>query len=402
MAESAIGQEGTLRFAIAGLGSAGCMMIPAALKHPNVQLTAAADLDEECLGKFRDDFQAEIHPGMESLCQSPNVDAIYIATPTQLHTDHALLALNAGKHVVLEKPMALTLEDADAMIQCAERNGRQLVVGHSHSYETPIRRIRDIVRTGRLGELRMIHNWYYTDWIYRLRNPEELDTSLGGGITFRQGSHQFDIIRTIGGGMLRSVRAMTGRWDPERPAEGSHTVFLEFEDGTPATAVYNGYDRFHTSELTFGIGEQGQKVNVSEYARSRKTIKYGAGPEDESSRKRASVRYGGARSSGRSPSNDNPPFYGLTVVSCQDGDIRQSADGLIIYGPEEREEIPLATDESGRDAVISELYEAVVNDHPPAHSGQWGKANLEVCLAVLESAENRKEVYLSHQVAAGD
>jgi len=195
---------------------------------------------------------------------------------------------------------------------------------------------------------------------------------------------------------------MTGRWDPERPAEGSHTVFLEFEDGTPATAVYSGYDRFHTSELTFGIGEQGQKVDVSEYARSRKAIKSGAGPEDESSRKRASVRYGGARSSSRSPSNDNPPFYGLTVVSCQYGDIRQSADGLIIYGPEEREEIPLATGESGRDAVISELYEAVVNGRSPAHSGRWGKANLEVCLAVLESAENRKEVYLSHQVATGD
>ena len=159
MVESDSGQGSTLRFAIAGLGTAGCMMIPAALKHPHVELTAAADLDEECLGKFHDDFQAEVHAGIESLCQSPNVDAIYIATPTQLHTEHALLALNAGKHVVLEKPMALTLDDAEAMIQCAERNGRQLVVGHSHSYETPIRRIRDIVRSGRLGELRMIHNW---------------------------------------------------------------------------------------------------------------------------------------------------------------------------------------------------------------------------------------------------
>lgn len=400
MVENASGHAVKLRFAIAGLGSAGCMMIPAAMKHPHVELTAAADLDEECLGKFHDDFQAEVHAGMQSLCRSPNVDAVYIATPTQLHTEHALMALNSKKHVVLEKPMALTLEDADAMIRCAESNGVQLVVGHSHSYETPIRRIRDIVRGGQLGELRMIHNWYYTDWIYRLRNPEELDTSLGGGITFRQGSHQFDIIRTIGGGLLRSVRAMTGRWDPERPAEGSHTVFLEFEDGTPATAVYNGYDRFHTSELTFGIGEQGQKVDTSVYAQSRTAIKNGAGPEDESSRKRASVRYGGARSSSRLASNANPPFYGLTVVSCQDGDIRQSADGLIIYGPEAREEIPLPTGESGRDAVINELYEAVVNGRPPAHSGRWGKANLEVCLAVLESAKDRKEVYLSHQVAA--
>src|SRR5438105_864069 len=117
--------------------------------------------------------------------------------------------------------------------------------------------MRELVRGGELGPLQMMHTWYYNDWLYRPRLPEELDTALGGGVTFRQGAHQFDILRLLGGGLVRSVRAATGVWDPSRPTEGSHTAFLDFENGVVATAVYNGYDHFHTSELTYGIGAAG-------------------------------------------------------------------------------------------------------------------------------------------------
>lgn len=388
-----------LRFAIAGLGTAGCMMLPAVQKHPHLQLTAAADADPEPLEHFQRDFQVDIHCSVADLCQNPNVDAIYIATPTHLHTEHALMALEHGKHVVLEKPMALTLDDAEQMIQTAERCGVQLVVGHSHSFERPIRAMREMVQSGELGRLRMLHNWYFTDWMYRPRNAGELDTQLGGGVTFRQGSHQFDIIRMIGGGLVRSVRAMTGVWDAQRPTEGSHVVYLEFEDGTPATAVYSGYDRFHTTELTFGVGEQGQLANLSAYGRARQALRELQGTDAEASLKRSSAQYGGARSRQAASPAPHPPFYGLTLASCEHGDIRQSADGLTVYGEHDKREIPLPTDESGRDAVVRELYDAAVHHRPPVHSGRWGKANLEVCLAVLESAQQRREIFLSHQIA---
>jgi phthalate 4,5-cis-dihydrodiol dehydrogenase len=392
----------TVRVAIAGLGAAGCMMIPALLKHPSIKITAAADTDPAPLEKFREDFQAETFRSVEVLCMSPNVDAIYIATPTQYHTEHTLLALEHRKHVVLEKPMALNLADADAMIAAAARHGVQLVVGHSHSFEPPIRKIREIVRSGQVGRLRMLHNWYFTDWLYRPRNVEELDTQLGGGVTFRQGSHQFDIVRWIAGGLVRSVRAMTGVWDARRPTEGSHVVYLEFEDGTPATAVYSGYDRFHTAELSFGIGEQGQPVDTSGYSRARTALRRVGSAEEEAALKRSSVRYGGPRPRPMSGTAPYPPFYGLTIVSGEKGDIRQSAHGLFIYGEEQRREIPLPTDETGRDAVVRELYEAVVNGRQPVHGGRWGKANLEVCLAVLASARDRAEVFLAHQTATLD
>jgi phthalate 4,5-cis-dihydrodiol dehydrogenase len=402
MAEAPAQDMPTLRVAIAGLGTAGCMMLPAVLKHPHLQLTAAADIDAEPLEHFQRDFQVEIHRHVADLCRSPHVDAIYLATPTHLHTEHALTAMQEGKHVVLEKPMALTLDDAEVMIQTAERYGVQLVVGHSHSFERPIRAMREIVRSGELGRLRMLHNWYFTDWMYRPRHAGELDTRLGGGVTFRQGSHQFDIIRMIGGGLVRSVRAMTGVWDAQRPTEGSHVVYLEFEDGTPATAVYSGYDRFHTSELTFGVGEQGQLADLSTYGRSRQALRALPGVEAEVSLKRASAQYGSRRSRQAAGATPHPPFYGITLVSCEYGDLRQSADGLTIYGKHDKRSLPLATDETGRDAVVRELYEAVVHQRPPVHSGRWGKANLEVCLAVLESAQRRQEMLLSHQIAPQD
>jgi phthalate 4,5-cis-dihydrodiol dehydrogenase len=238
--------------------------------------------------------------------------------------------------------------------------------------------------------------------MYRPRNPGELNTELGGGVTFRQGSHQFDLLRLIGGGLVRSVRAMTGVWDEERPTEGSHVVYLEFEDGTPATAVYSGYDRFHTAELTFGVGEQGQRVNTSAYGRARSALQAAGDAEAEAALKRTSSQYGGTRSRQSADPAPHPPFYGLTLVSCEKGDIRQSADGLTIYAEDEKREIPLPTDETGRDAVVRELYEAIVHDRPPLHSGRWGKANLEVCLAVLESARLRQEIRLSHQVPTLD
>jgi phthalate 4,5-cis-dihydrodiol dehydrogenase len=386
-----------LRMGIVGLGIAGSALLPSIAKHPHVKVTAASGRNKERLEKFASDYQAEYHLNVEDLCQSEQVDAIYIASPTELHVEHVKVAAQYKKHIIVEKPMAVSLEEADELIHIAESSGIHMIVGHSFSFEPPIRKMREIIEEGTLGNVRMIHNWYFNDWLYRPRTPEELDTSLGGGVTYRQGSHQFDIIRYLGGGMLRSVRAMTGRWDASRSTEGAHTAYLEFEDGTVATAVYNGYDRFHTAELTFGIGEGGPSLKSTGYASSRKNIQQLGNREAEKSLK-SEKGYGGSRSKNYAKEEYHQPFFGLTVVSCEQGDIRQSPNGLIIYGEDEKYEIVLQ-EETGRDVMIAELYDAVVHDRPSVHDGRWGKANLEVCNAVLASAKERKEIYLSHQVA---
>ena len=117
--------------------------------------------------------------------------------------------------------------------------------------------MREIVRSGELGKLCMINSWNYNEFMYRPRMKHEL--AMTRGVVLNQGPHHVDIVRLIGGGMVRSVRAMTGIWDPLRQWEGSYSCYLEFEDGTPATLVYSGYGFFDTAELFNWVGEGGQR-----------------------------------------------------------------------------------------------------------------------------------------------
>ena len=92
------------------------------------------------------------------------------------------------------------------------------------------------------------------------------------------------------------------------------------------------------------------------------------------------------------------PHFGLTLVSCERGDIRQSPDGLLVYSERGREEIALPADKSPRDLVIAEFADAIAGK-PVTHTGRWGLANLEVCTAAIESSRTGKEIELKHQVA---
>ncbi|WP_206922418.1 Gfo/Idh/MocA family protein [Alicyclobacillus suci] len=386
-----------IRLGVAGLGTAFCKMLPAFLKHPGIRMVAAASPVEEERTNFARDFDVPVYHDAEELAELSNVDALYISTPTPLHAEHVACALRNGKHVLVEKPLSLDVDTALALVQMAEQQGVILLVGHSHSFDPPIQEIRRIVETGRLGRVRMIHNWCYSDWIYRPRLPDELNTALGGGVVFRQGAHQFDIIRLIGGGLVRSVRATTGIWDGSRPTEGAHTVFLEFTDGTVATAVYNGYDHFHSSELTFGLGEWGEVDDyraMPQYGRQRRQVQL-ADTQTEVQMKRSRAGY---CSTAQYAAVERLPLFGMTMVSCENGDIRQTPQGLAVYGDREIEYLHLPENVTAHDSVVSEFHDAIEGIRCPIHDGRWALATLEVCLAVLDSSKQQKEVFLQHQV----
>jgi phthalate 4,5-cis-dihydrodiol dehydrogenase len=226
------------------------------------------------------------------------------------------------------------------------------------------------------------------------------ELAMSRGVVLNQGPHHVDIVRLIGGGMVRSVRAMTGVWDKARQWDGSYTCYLEFEDGTPATLVYSGYGFFDTAELFDWVGEGGQPRDPDTNLKVRKALREVRGPEEEERLKDA-MRFAGRREGEFSHVWSGPrhqPFFGLTIVSCEKGDIRQTPDGLKIYGEAEQREIKLPAGSRGREAEVEELYNAVMNGRPVFHGGRWGTATLEVCLAMLESAKQRKEIFLSHQV----
>src|SRR5262249_11756640 len=155
----------------------------------------------------------------------------------------------AGKHVIVEKPLALTLEDCDAIIAAGEKSGVQLIVGHTHGFDPAVREMARIIRSGEVGALALIAMWNYTNFMYRPRR-EELDTSKSGGIIFNQIPHQIDILRGLGG-EIRSVRAIAKQLDPARPTEGLASALLQFESGASAALIYSGYDRFDSDEFHY-------------------------------------------------------------------------------------------------------------------------------------------------------
>src|SRR5205085_24748 len=160
---------------------------------------------------------------------------VYIASPHRFHVDHVKLAAQHRKHILLEKPMALSLQDGREMIEAAKQANIKLLVGHSHSYDLPYLRTREMIRSGGYGPVRMINALNFTDFLYRPRRPEELDTKAGGGVVFSQAAHQVDIVRLLSGSKATSVRAFTGNWDASRPTEGAYNAQISFEDGSFAS-----------------------------------------------------------------------------------------------------------------------------------------------------------------------
>jgi phthalate 4,5-cis-dihydrodiol dehydrogenase len=258
-----------------------------------------------------------------------------------------------------------------------------------------------MIAGGDYGALGMINNWVYSDFLYRPRRAEELDTAQGGGILFNQVPHQVDVARHLAGGLVRSVRAYTGVWDRRRPTEAASAAFLDFENGAAATLVYNGYDHFDSDEFAFWVGEGGQ-AKTARHGQSRALLDPDLAPADETALKYA-TGYGGEHPAarGRIASGSHQPHFGALIASCERADLRPSADGVLVYADEGVREVPLETSSNGvpgRGDTLDELYRAVFHGQPVFHSARWGKATLAVCLAIQQSGRERREVLVEHQV----
>jgi phthalate 4,5-cis-dihydrodiol dehydrogenase len=379
-----------LRLGIAGCGNAGHAVLRDLGKFSGVTLGAVADVRKEAQESVRKKYpEVETFDSVEAMCRSRDVDALWIATPNELHASHVIAAAQHGKHIICEKPMALSLAECDAMIGAAASNGVKLLL-HSKADDPPVVKMREVILSGRLGRVIQINTWNYKGWLKSARLPAEVDTSKGGGVVYRQAPHQVDIVRAIGGGLVKKVRAVAGRWNAQFNTEGNFTALLEFEDGTPATLVFNGYGFFDMTEMTWNIGEGGYVSSARDGAAD--------GPAGAVE---PAVRYAmPLRAEGRERRGERKqPFYGLTLVSCEKGDMRQSPDGLYIYTEKGREELfcPPFLD---RGAQLLKLHEAITQNRSFITDGRWGKATLEVVLAILQSSKKRREITLSHQVPA--
>jgi predicted dehydrogenase len=289
-------------------------------------------------------------------------------------------------------------------VDAAQAGGIKLLAGHTHSFDAPIRKIRELVKSGALGPLRAINGWNFNEFNHRPRTHRELVATRGP--VLNQGPHHVDIVRQIAGGKVRSVRANTIP-DAVTGVEGGYTAYLEFEDRVPATLVYDGRSLFDTAELFWWVGEGGDDRDPdSAQIRRRAFLEIAGKPQAERERllesQKDSGRYGGPNAYTSRHGSKHQPFFGLLVVSCENGTVRQSPDGLYVYGANGRTEVPVAHEVGGRVAELNEMYDAITAERAPFHDGAWGLATLEVCFGILESARTGKEIMMTRQVATGD
>ncbi len=386
-----------LRIGVAGLGRAFTLMLPTFTRDARIRLIAGADPLAQARARFSHDFGAPTYASVEALCADPAVQVVYIATPHQFHAEHVQIAAAHGKHVLVEKPMAITLAQCSAMIAATDAAGVAMIVGHSHSFNTPILRTRALIDSGEFGAVRMLTALNFTDFLYRPRRPEELDTHSGGGVIHSQATHQIDILRLLGGGRVRSVFAHTGAWDRARPTEGAYQALLSFESGVIASATYSGYGHFDSDAWMDQIGEMGQPKCAQDYGAARQRLA-DLGVSAQESTLKARRNYGGDLY--RPPAADlaqDHQHFGPVIVSCDKADLRPTATGIEICGNTQRRFEALPRPAVPRSEVIDELVDVLLHDKPALHCGAWARATTEVCLALLASAASQMPQTLQWQ-----
>jgi phthalate 4,5-cis-dihydrodiol dehydrogenase len=382
------GTADPVRLGITGLGLAGSFMIRAAAVHPRFRLCAAMDPLPRPRQAFSQQFGARVYGEFPELCEDPEVEAIYISSPHRFHASQTIAALEHGKHVLVEKPLALTVDDCDAIVAAADRTGLNVIVGHTHAFDPSIREMHRIIASGELGRLGIILALNYNDFLLRPHRADEFDDPRGGGIAFNQISHQIEIVRLLGGN-VRSVRAHMGALDSARDAPGHFTALLTFENEAAASLTFSSYDFFDSDELHHWIAEGGTDKPRNRHGSTRKAF-LARTSEVEAHR---ALAFGGRVLPTEQP---HLPHFGVVIATCERGDIRLSADGLLIHGIDGAREVavPRGMGRPGQGDALDALWAALRDGRRCVHDARWGRTTVRVVLAILQSSASRSEVFL--------
>jgi phthalate 4,5-cis-dihydrodiol dehydrogenase len=386
---SARAAQPPIRLGIAGLGLAGSFMIRAAVAHPGIALCAAMDPLSRPREAFARQFDAPVYSDFHDLCRDRSVEAIYISSPHRFHARQAVEAMQQGKHVLVEKPLALTLEECDEVVAAADRTGLHLIVGHTHAFDPNIREMRRIIASGELGRLGMILTFNYNDFLLRPHRADEFDSERGGGIAFNQVAHQIEIVRLLGG-RIRSVRASLGALDRSRPATGHCVAFLEFENGAAASVVFSAYDFFDSDELHHWIAEGGTTKEPHRQGKTREAFLARASDLEA----HQALGFGARELPTEQP---HLPHFGFIVATCERGDMRLSPNGILIHATDGTREvaIPRGPGRPGQGDALDALWEALREGRRCVHDARWGRGTVEIILAILQSSKSHREVRLS-------
>jgi len=208
--------------------------LPVLREIPQVEIVAAGNLHPESLMRLAHDFQIpKTYVDFQKMAEDPEIDAVVIGLPNYLHAPVTIQMLEAGKHVFCEKPMAMNVKEAKAMIEAARRADRRLMIGHMWRFDVEIRWLRDVVASGKIGQVYKVKS--HAVWLHEGPRTESWFTQpqfAGGGALADMGVHSIDTLRFILG-EARPIRvfARTGTYFRPIKLEDTASLMIEFEGG---------------------------------------------------------------------------------------------------------------------------------------------------------------------------
>lgn len=189
-----------IKFAIVGYGHIGKRHAEHIRNNKACKLVAICDSDTDVMDQLPDK-EISYYPNIEDLLSATTADVVCICTPNYLHCAHAVAALNAGKHVVVEKPMALSEAECDEMIDAADKHRRIIFAVKQNRYNPPVAAVKELITSGRLGKIYMMQVncfWNRSDDYYA-QSEWRGKKAMDGGCLFTQFSHFVDILYYLNG-----------------------------------------------------------------------------------------------------------------------------------------------------------------------------------------------------------
>ena len=250
---------------IIGAGNYGAEHAKAIAELDNIQIVAASRTNQEALGEFTSTYGGTGYTDYHDLLNDDAVDIVMIATPHHLHTDAAIAAAKAGKHILLEKPIAPTLEECQQIIHAVQENDVKFMVGHVNHFAPAYRVAKQMLESGEMGEVVLGLAFMQKFWMVENRREWHLDRSVGGGVWLTVGIHPLDRMTWLINSPVTSVSAQFSTRFHEQNADDAGMVFLRYANGAAGTVVSTGYVTGASNHLTQLTCEKGMmKISYEE------------------------------------------------------------------------------------------------------------------------------------------
>lgn len=260
--------KGTVRVALVGCGRVSSVHAEALHKLPETELALAVDVVPERARQVSDFYGCRWATEFEAAL-ADDIDAVELCTPHYLHAPMAIAAARAGKHILTEKPMAITLADARAMIEAAEKNGVTLGVIFQTRYNEASQAVKQAIDSGRLGKVlgtRAILTWDRNEAYYAESNWKGTWDKEGGGVLIDQAIHTIDLMQWLVGPVEAVEAKMDTRVHRFLKVEDVAEAFLSFKSGARGCLYANNFYTYDADVFLEVHGERGTAQIIKDQA----------------------------------------------------------------------------------------------------------------------------------------